>query len=72
MGRRETEVLRTLETEAVIGWGKFVPLLEEYLLFWSWSWLKNSHRFPKIAANTLRGISCAENTGNCDGRNASR
>jgi Bacterial transglutaminase-like cysteine proteinase BTLCP len=39
---------------APIGWKQLTPLVSEYLIFWSWYWVRNSYRFPKIAWNLLR------------------
>lgn len=40
--------------KAPIGWKQLAPLVSEYLIFWSWFWLKNGYRFPRIAGNILQ------------------
>jgi transglutaminase-like putative cysteine protease len=37
-----------------LGWSRLAPLVWEYLLFWSWFWLKNFYRLPKIAWRIMR------------------
>jgi hypothetical protein len=34
--------------ETRIGWPLLAPLILEYLLFWTWFWLKNFYRIPRV------------------------
>lgn len=35
-------------------WKQLLPLIKEYLLYWSWFWIKNFYRLPKIGWIVLR------------------
>jgi hypothetical protein len=37
-----------------LGWRVFAPLVWEYLLFWTWFWLRNLYRLPQISGSILR------------------
>lgn len=37
-----------------LGWKQLVPLALDYLIFWSWFWIRNCYRFPKIVRNILQ------------------
>lgn len=36
---------------APVGWVQVAPLVFEYLIFWSWFWLKNGYRLPRLIWN---------------------
>jgi len=40
--------------KASIGWSWLVPLVCDYLLFWSWFWTRNFYRLPRLVWNILR------------------
>jgi transglutaminase-like cysteine proteinase BTLCP len=40
--------------ESRLGWRVLVPLVCEYLVFWSWFWLRNFYRVPQFAWRILR------------------
>lgn len=42
------------DQSSYISWRRLLPLVCEYLLFWSGFWLKNFHRIPNIAWGILR------------------
>lgn len=40
--------------ESRLGWLILAPLVSEYVLFWTWFWLRNFYRLPQIAWGILR------------------
>lgn len=40
--------------DSQLEWRTLVPLVGDYLLFWSWFWLRNLHRLPLIPWKILR------------------
>jgi hypothetical protein len=39
--------------ESRLGWSILFPLVWEYLLFWSWFWLRNFYRLPQMSWKIL-------------------
>jgi hypothetical protein len=37
-----------------LGWNVLAPLVADYLLFWSWFWMRNIHRLPRRVWRLLR------------------
>jgi hypothetical protein len=37
-----------------LGWNLLAPLVVDYLLFWSWFWMRNIHRLPRGVWRLLR------------------
>lgn len=42
------------ERPSTFAWRALLPLVWDYLRFWSWLWLRISYRLPRIAWNILR------------------
>lgn len=49
--------------KTAVGWKQLAPLASEYLIFWSWFWVKNCYRLPKIAWKLFRKNVRAGNSG---------